>query len=74
MLIAPSKLEMKARGVGMHTWNVLLNRRRKSFVGVQWSGKEGEKADASSHDMVVPGARCGKDRSNGCVAGTDAGL
>lgn len=37
---------------------MLLNRKRKSFVGVQWSGRLGEKADASSHDMTVLAARC----------------
>lgn len=53
MLRAPSRLDVNARGVGIHTWNVLLNRRRKSFVGVQWSGRVGDRADASSHSMVV---------------------
>jgi len=35
MLKAPSVFDMKAKGVGIQTWNVLLNRRRKSLVGVQ---------------------------------------
>jgi len=53
MLRAPSRFEIKARGVGIHTRNVLLYRSRKSFVGVQCSGRAGEKVDASSHDIVV---------------------
>lgn len=53
MLNTPSVFDMKAKGVGMQTWNVLLNRRRKSVVGVQWSGSAGWNADVVSHDMVV---------------------
>ena len=53
MLRAPSVFEMKAKGVGMQTWNVLLNRRRKSLVGVQWSGSAGWNAVVLSHDMVT---------------------
>lgn len=30
-------------------------------MGAQWSGRVGDKADASSHGMIVPEARGGKD-------------
>lgn len=53
MLNTPNVFDMKAKGVGMQTWNVLLNRRRKSLVGVQWSGSAGWNEDVLSHDMVV---------------------
>jgi hypothetical protein len=35
MLRVPSRFDVKAKGVGRQMWNVLLNRKRKSFVGVQ---------------------------------------
>ena len=51
----PKVFEVKARGVGMQVWNVLLNRRRKSFAGSQCGGNAGSKADSSVHGIVSAG-------------------
>lgn len=53
MLRTPSICDVNAKGVGRQTWNVLLKRRRKSFVGAQWSGRDGVKAKVLSHCMVL---------------------
>jgi hypothetical protein len=52
MLSMPRSWLENASGVGTQMWNVLLKRRRKSFVGAQWSGNAAWKAEASSHCMA----------------------
>ena len=48
MLRVPRTFDAKASGVGMHMWNVLLKRRRKSVEGMQWSGRAGLRAKSES--------------------------